>query len=480
MKEDKLDNEIAASLKKKLVEASVPYQLGAWEGFQKKRAAQKRKTIAAWATGIAASLLLLGVGLNSVDFSGNENAADSVEVQLAESTERAPENAVEDFPTTDTIAQESIEDSPVANPEVLKPNTDVSGSENQTEPSGNTKPQGSIVDTRALATVPKTVEKPVKTGVKSLPELPSVSNEKTIAQVKENIKTVEPPLIAKTEEAEEAEKITTQHPPLIAKSDESEKLPTVKATEENPELAKVDLPVESAEKKDFVTESDFPLIPKDKTTVGLGMGVSPGFGSVQGENQVATASTIGVGMLVDIKLPGKLTLGSGLGVNYLSQNAKQESIVMSLGNNYPQTEKLEVRQMQVEMPVFVKYPVTRSNSISIQAGFSNFYAVNENANQENTVERQVAVYNSDALGYSSLSMKQQAVTESMPLESKSGRFYPFATLNFGVNLRILETKGANYVIMPFYNYQVKQVSGYGDTFGLFGASFKMNFGGREK
>ncbi|WP_057940391.1 hypothetical protein [Algoriphagus resistens] len=480
MKEDKLDNEIAASLKKKLVEASVPYQLGAWEGFQKKRAAQKRKTIAAWASGIAASLLLLAVGLNSVDFSGNENAADSGEAKLAESAGESPKNTVEDFTITDAIEQESIEDSPVANLEALKPNTNVSGSENQAEPSDNTRPQGNVIDTKALATAPETVEKPEKTGVKSLPELPLVSNEKTIAQVKENAKMVEPPLIPKTEEVEDTEKIIKQHPPLIAKSEEGEKLPTVKSTEQIPALAKVEEPVEPEEKEAFVTESDFPLIPKDKTTVGLGMGVSPGFGSVQGENQMATASTIGVGMLVDIKLPGKLTLGSGLGVNYLSQNAKQESMVMSLGNNYPQTEKLEVRQMQVEMPVFVKYPVTRSNSISIQAGFSNFYAVNENANQKNTVERQVAVYNNDAMGYSSLSMKQQTVTESMPLESKSGKFYPFATLNFGVNLRVLETKGANYVIMPFYNYQVKQVSGYGNTFGLFGASFKMNFGGGEK
>ena len=151
---------------------------------------------------------------------------------------------------------------------------------------------------------------------------------------------------------------------------------------------------------------------------------------------------------------------------------------MSLGNTYPQVQKLEVRQMQVEVPVFVKYPVTRNNSVSIQAGFSNYYALNQTASQENTTERQSAFYANDALGSSSVSLRQQSVTESSMLESNSGKFYPFATLNFGVNLRVLETKGANYVVMPFYNYQLKQVSGYGDTYGLFGASFKMNFGGK--
>jgi len=457
MKEDKLDKEIAASLKEKLVEASVPYKLGAWEGFQKKRAQRKRKAIAYWASGIAASLLLLAVGINSVGISGNENAS-STEVQLAENTVKSPEKRREEFPATTSEA----ENSPAESIAKQESNSASSDSNALAKASENKKSEINPNSKKALASIPERAPK-TSEKVKGSAEMPVTSAEKAIEQTKEKTTVTQSPLIAKTEKVEI---------PFVEKS-----------SEETLAVAKVEeliVPAIPAEKDKFVAESDFPEIEKDKTTIGLGMGLSPGFGAIQSDNQVATAQTIGLGMLVDIKLPGKFTLGSGLGLNYLNQNNEQESTVMAFGNSYPKTEKLEVRQMQVEVPVFVKYPVTKNNSISVQAGFSNYYALNESASQENTTAQQSAFYANDAMGSSSVSLRQESVTETANLESKSGKFYPFATLNFGVNLRVLETKGANYVIMPFYNYQLKQVSGYGDTYGLFGASFKMNFGGKEK
>jgi len=453
MKEDKLDEEIAASLKKKLVEASVPYELGAWEGFQKKRAQRKRRTIAYWASGIAASLLLIAVGLNTVDTPENSTPS-STEIQLAESAEKSPENRVEEITTreSEAVAENSDE---------LVPNTNASGSKTTEEAPKVQKSETTPADTKALASVPQPAEKSVKTGKdKIVPQDTVIPQEKTLARIPEKESSPQQTLITKVGEVENPVDLEIPKETLaLAKAEESAKL---------------------TEKEKFVAENEFPIIAKDKASVGLGMGLSPGFGAIQSDNQVATAQTIGLGMLVDIDLPGKLTLGSGLGLNYLNQNNEQESTVMSLGNTYPQVEKLEVRQMQVEVPVFVKYPVTRNNSVSIQAGFSNYYALNQTASQENTTERQSAFYANDALGNSSVSLRQESVVENNSLESKSGKFYPFATLNFGVNLRVLETKGANYVVMPFYNYQLKQVSGYGDTYGLFGASFKMNFGGGEK
>lgn len=463
MKEDKLDQEIAASLKKKLVEASVPYELGAWEGFQKVRAKRKRRAIAYWASGIAASLILIAIGLNSVDISKNENI-DSTEIQLAEAIDKAKENRVEEIPA---IESES-ENSPAGTVIEQELSATISDSKGLAKASEDQKPQKNPNSEKALASVPKLIEKSVKTEKSDVwPELPVLSNEKAVAQVPQKPSTKQPEQTAVTKLEEEKNQETLNSSSVI-------KAPETIA------LAKPEEPSKPTVKETFIAESDFPVIEKDKTSVGLGMGLSPGFGAIQNESQVATASSIGLGMLVNIELPGKLTLGSGLGLNYFNQNAKQESMVLSLGNAYPQTEKLEVQQMQVEVPVFVKYPVTRNNSVSVQAGFSNFYSLNGTASQEFTVQKQSAFYANDAVGNSSVSLRQETVVENNSLESKSGKFYPFASLNFGVNLRVLETKGANYVIMPFYNYQLKQVSGYGDTYGLFGASFKMNFGGGEK
>ncbi|MFC5624943.1 hypothetical protein [Algoriphagus winogradskyi] len=465
MKEDKLDKEIAASLKKKLVEASVPYELGAWEAFQKMRAKRKRKAIAYWATGVAASLLLIAIGISSVDLplNLNENAG---EVQVADNTDIRQEITSKQLPTKDSAGEKSIPEPGIESNSKNLNKTPAKTPAIGVTPSETLTPEVRDAEDKTLATDPKIEQKSILTEKATIsPELPALANQKAVAQVPEKPFANQPEqaLITKLQEEKNEE---TSNSSLVIKA--PEKIALAQAEES----------VNPQEKEAFVAESDFPVIEKDKTSVGLGMGLSPGFGAVQSDNQVATASSIGLGMLVDIKLPGKLTLGSGLGLNYYNQNAKQESMVMSFGNNYPQTEKLEVQQMQVEVPVFVKYPVTRNNSVSVQAGFSNFYSLNGTASQEFTVQKQLAFYANDAMGNSSVSLRQEAVVENNSLESKSGRFYPFATLNFGVNLRVLETKGANYVIMPFYNYQLKQVSGYGDTYGLFGASFKMNFGGK--
>ncbi|UZD23081.1 hypothetical protein [Algoriphagus halophytocola] len=455
MKEDKLDQLIAASLKKKLEEAEVPYELGAWESFQKKRKLKQRKAIVYWVSGIAAGLaLLLAVGnvLDSDDL--NQTGASQEIIADQGHTEQNPP-----VPADGSIEPE--QEAKVKSPESFKPS----------EPENT-------ADSELLAAQKSENQASKKTESKPVPEVPAaVLTERQLAS-----NPTEPQLPVKPENPLKQEVIGEGNLTAAINSAEPEKqvekpaqsLALAPAKSEEKNIAKIDLAEPKEEK------ADFPEIEKDKTMVNLGMGVSPGFGGAQANNSVTSASTIGLGMLVDIDLPGKLVVGSGLGLNYLNQVNEVQSSIQAYGNSYPQTDKTEVRQMQIEMPVFVQYPITRNNSISLQAGFSNFFALNQKADLEYTANAPVPSFNADALGSSSFSIQNKVVQESRALESKDGRFYPFATVNLGVNLRVLETKGASYVIMPFYNYQVKQISGYGDTYGLFGASFKLNFGGGEK
>ncbi|PZX61310.1 hypothetical protein LV84_00298 [Algoriphagus ratkowskyi] len=466
MKEDKLDKEIAASLKEKLAEASVPYELGAWEAFQKKRGQRKRRQITYWVSGIAASLLLLAVGLNSFDLTEN-GITNSPEIQLADGTTRARENKAEHLPLVDReVVEPSAE--PMIDQQTVSPN---SGTKLLLEGEEEQKSSKTTIDPKVLNKSVRAEKAEIKEDATILPVKPLTPIEKGRELDKERISIQKPPLIAETKVIEKAEN------QMVERSVEESLALTIEES-----ATKVEEPLTTiapSDKQQFVAESDFPEIEKEKSNVGLGMGLSPGFGAIQNDNQVATAQTIGLGMLVDIKLPGKFTLGSGLGLNYLSQNTEQQSTVMAFGNSYPQTEKLEIRQMQLEVPVFIKYPLTKNNSISVQAGFSNYYALNESGRQENSYDRQVASYSVNADGFSSVSLSSKSMNSAASLEATESKFYPFATINFGLNLLLLESKSASYVIMPFYNYQLKQVSGYGDTYGLFGASFKMNFGGNK-
>ncbi len=447
MKEDKLDKDIAASLKKKLAEASVPYELGAWEAFQKKRALLKRREISIWVAGIAASILLIAIGLNSIDFSV-ENSASPKEIQLAENAEKLSSTSEEENRILDDVISDKsemdVENTPNENTVGKEGRNNVPNSKISDEAAKDIPQQVEEIEKEALAVLPELVEKSGKSvKAKDSNEIPIKSIEKVIKNTEE-ITIIQPPLIAKTEELEKIKNYQIEK-----STEESIALAIVKE-----DTTKVTAPITSdvtSEKQQFVAESDFPEVEKSKSSVGLGMGISPGFGAIQNDNQVATAQTIGVGMLVNISLPGKFTLGSGLGLNYLNQNTELQSTVMAFGNIYPQTEKLEVRQMQVEVPVFVKYPLTKNNSISLQAGFSNFYALNESGSQENSYNRQVANYSLNSDGFSSVTLSNQAVNSTSALQPAESKFYPFATLNFGLNLRLLESKNANYVIMPFYN-----------------------------
>ncbi|MEP0710815.1 MAG: hypothetical protein ABJC55_02740, partial [Algoriphagus sp.] len=314
MKEDKLDKDIAASLKKKLAEASVPYEMGAWEGFQKKRRQRHLRDISYWAAGIAASLLLLVIGLNSVDLTENQNNLPT-ELKLADEAKDLPSSEPETLPTPDTQELDVINEN-LAEAKSILPDTYDESSVNIKLKSNQYPPEKSEVNTLLTDTAngKKGADGKVEVATEA-PLAPQVNKE----EVRNTVGTLQPPLIATTEEVgkKSEEKSAEEQLGSLPKVEESTKLET---------------------NQNLIAESDFPEIPAQKTTLGLGMGLSPGFGAMQNDNQMATAQTIGLGVLLDIKLPGKLTLGSGLGLNYLSQNTEQQSTVMAFGNTYPQTE----------------------------------------------------------------------------------------------------------------------------------------------
>lgn len=451
MKEDKLDKLIAAALKEKMSEGEVPYEFGTWESFDRKRNQKKRKVVGLWLTGLAASLALIFAVTQTMYFNV-EDPTSTDQVGLADATPLDNELPVENSKNTsveESVDQISAEANKISAPkptEITQKSATKNSSliaknssgKNENSVDGEKKGNQSKLENESLI-AEKTSSETVKV------ETAKAENQK-VASESENI--------AQQEEVISSEK-------LIAGSNE-------KSVTISPE-----------ENKTYVKEADFPEIAETKTKVNLGMEVSPGFGGAQANNVTTNASTIGLGMLVDINLPGKLVVGSGIGLNYLSQVNEMQSMNDAFGRAYPQTDKIQVKQVQVELPVILKYPITKNNSISLQAGFSNYYAINQTAEQESQFVAQSAVYTKNELGATSFAIQNRAVDVKSPLESNSGKFYPFATLNVGVNLRVAESKNASYVVMPFYNYQVKQISGYGDTYGLFGASLKVNFGGGE-
>jgi len=454
MKEDKTDKWIASSLKKHLEEGELPYELGAWENFRKKRKAKKRRAVVYWSSAVAASLLLL-FAVSQVFLGPRDVQLEQVKVPLLADADQEvdPLNSNEISSSEKSEEKELLQKTKILEviPSELLAETSKSPNISQKEVEKISNFNESLSKTSDLEAIAKIEEKQVSN---------TFSNKKTIGKV-----ILEEEKMGQEKPINASGLIASQESVKLDLNNSEKKAGDGKSISEGIALS--------------VKEEDFPEIPKNQTKVSFGMGFSPGFGAFQEDNLNTTASSIGVGMLLDLDLPGKLSIGSGFGFNYMNQQNESQLPITIAGYQTSQIEKQDIQQVQLEIPVYFKYPITRNNSVSVQAGFSNFYAINQNAEQQTTVNQQFAVNNtSDAT--SSFTLASKSVSETQVLTNDDSKFYPFATVNFGVNIKLVESKKVDYMVMPFYNHQLRSISGFGESFGMFGASLKLNFGGPGK
>jgi hypothetical protein len=457
MQEDKASKRFASMLRKQQEENPLPYELGAWEAFSQRRSAIARKKTTKWISGLAASLALLlvvgGVWLTK-DSDSNALPADQLASEEKINSSQSPTSEVE---VSDLSESDFLEKSGKEKPEI----------------NGTKEEMARIPDSSAN---PKSVEG--KRG-------PLLAAEAKVSKPKK-----ESPL-EKTGEAEKTGLKTALEGP---KTTENLAKPTVLqsmiASGENVKTEKEVGNTAALEEKGVLRESlpkDPQLSPeeieeilKSPSFARLALGLSPGFGSAQGGTNATTGSSLGFGVMIDKTIAGKIALGSGLAVNYLSQASESQNYIMGANFASPVTATSEIAQVQVDIPLYVSYPVNPSQSISVQAGFSNLITFNQNAEQNSTYTRQISVLDASSAVSNSFTVRSESVSQTADLDVPENRFYPFATANLGVIFRLFESKKTSYEVMPFYNYPLQDFSGYGEKLGIVGASFKVNFGSIQR
>jgi hypothetical protein len=438
MQEDKWSTRLGELLRKKQEEAPLPYAPGAWEAFEARRN-QKRgiPPFWWWSGGIAASLaLMLFFGLQWT----GENQKNQVAVETQMIQEVAPSQSKQSQSNPKSKEREEV-------PKVLAEQTKEKSSRTAINPYAST-PQKSThilakndleVQKGLISSTETASEKVVETGLQQAQALAST------AQVAPPITSMEANLQASLQEEKRA----------------------VPTTATIPSYADI-VPTEAEE-----------LLAQQKDPLSFSLGLGPGFGSSTNASQVTSGSRIGLGMQVDKALAGKLRVGSGLGVNYLSQATEGPAAMKLAGVNSPIERTTQVQQVQVDLPVYLRYSLIPSKSISVQAGFSNLLTFNQAAQQELIYTRQVAAP-ADGTANSLGTLKSAQVVETTPLAGPSTRFFPFALANLGVNVRVYETKKSNYLLMPFYSYPLQDISGTGQNPTVVGAAFKITFGTLKK
>ena len=434
MQEDKWSARLGELLRKKQEEAPIPYAPGAWEAFEARRN-QKRSVPPFWwwSGGIAASLAL--ILFLSLQWTGNNQ-----EQQLALENQTIQEVAPNQSGQSQ-INSESKEREEVL--KVLSKQTAEESSRTATNPIQTTQQESPRLVESDLG-----VQINLVSSTESLSENLKETGLQQALAIASNAK-ASPPPIASLESSLQ---------------DEKNSRPT---TTTGPSYAEI-VPAEAAE-----------LLAQQKDPLSFSLGLGPGFGSRTEASQVTSGSQIGLGMQVDKALAGKLRVGSGLGVNYLSQASEGPSAMKLVGVNSPIERTTQVQQVQVDVPLYLRYSLTSSKSISVQAGFSNLLTFNQAAQQELVYTRQVAVP-AEGTANSLGTLRSTQVVETSPLTGSSSRFLPFAQANLGVNVRVYETKKSNYLLMPFYSYPLQDISGTGQNPAVVGAAFKITFGTLKK
>jgi len=427
MQEDKWSTQLAERLRRLQEEAPQPYLPGAWEAFEVRRN-QKRSLplVWWWAGGIAASLTLLFFvgGLwtgEQQEQAASQQLALATQVPqeesaaLTEQSQGSPESKVNRGESSKIFSQQ--------------PNEKRSDSGRRTFPSS-------------------------KQGSNPLVASSSISSEEPVRLVESATGAVS--------QSSTSGSSTQAASQVVVLAEEKASAPTNPAAPSFTEI----IPSEAEA-----------LLAQQKDPLAFAVGLGPGFGNSSEANQVTSGSRIGLGMQVDMALAGKLRIGSGIGVNYLSQASEGQASLKLVGVNSPIQETTQVQQVQVDLPLYVRFPLSPSRAISLQAGFSNLLTFNQVTEQELVFTRQVT--DSD-LANSLSTQRTVQVTQSSTLPGPSSRFLPFAQANLGVNVRVYENKKTSYLLMPFYSYPLLDISGTGQNPAVVGAAVKITFGTLKK
>ncbi len=429
MQEDKWSTQLGESLRKLQDEATQPYLPGAWEAFEARRN-QKRgiPPFWWWSAGIAASLALLFF-VGSL-WTGEQQEQDAPQ-QLALETQVPQEGSA--------ASHEQSE----GNPE-----TPGNGGEAPANFSKQPNEKHSDSSQKSFLSSEQGTRPYVASAIAS----------------KEQDRIVESASGAAPQATTAASSAQVAAAPIASLGEEKTSSPTHPTAPSFTEI---------------ISSEAEALLAAQKEPLAFAVGLGPGFGSSSEANQITTGSRIGLGLQVDMALAGKLRIGSGLGVNYLNQASEGPLLAHKAGINSPIDRTTEVQQVQVDLPLYVRYALTSSKSISVQAGFSNLLTFNQEAQQELVYTRQVAAP-ADATSNSLSSLKSTQVVESSPLAGPSSRFLPFAQANLGVNVRVYENKKTSYLLMPFYSYPLLDISGTGQNPAVLGAAVKITFGTLKK
>ncbi len=440
MQEDNWNKKLAEYLRRQQEDRPLPYKPGAWEAFEKRRKNLGPYPVALnWPVGIAASVILILAVAKYLDRPRIENQVDKTLV-------------ANDLKTESGV------------PKVIEYDSVIMFKKQEMELPGST--QGEAAGGSGF----RRLERVVVSNSKSPSKQELIHSTSSLENLLDGKEVNEVSTLLNSEK----NTIVDKQPLVVGMVDS--KVSASLMTEQEA----IDV-LFSQDEKEKVPGSEKP----NSSSFFLGFG--PGYGNSTQKSVESSGSNLAIGIIYDLEFKENFSLGSGLGFNFYNQtNLSQyfpqlanNSQVITLSSPVKQEQK--VQQVQVDVPIYVRYALTRNHTVSLQAGFSNLITFNQDALQ--TVSYTIQVRGSDAMnGPTSLvpNFKTQLVNQTSVLDVAKNKFYPLAMANLGVNILVYRTQKTSFLVMPYFTYPLQDISGTGNNPGISGATLKVNFSTTRK
>jgi hypothetical protein len=434
MQEDNWSKRLAESLKKEQEDNPLPYEEGAWEIFNKKKYTTKPLHWYYWSSGIAASIVMGIVLLNSLSTDPlYPEVQNSPEEMAGNNKKESHQDPFSDNITFRIEQKDSLVIQRIENLNVRAP-----------------KSNSLTLQQMGL----------VKNGISLSTDFYSNDMESLSSNLSENH--------SKDSIFNSADQSFFGR--IVSSESSSLKNNTIYLTEEEA-LAKIRIQMQ---------EGPLEVESSKQMASSLFLELGSGFWNTS-QNDISTSgSNISLGLKYDLNVGTNISLGSGLGVNYLNLTNQSEQNFRIAGFSTPIIELQQVQQIQMDVPVYMRYAINTSKSVSIQAGFSNLFTFNQQAIQTVSSSRQVSGTDGMNAMSGTPTLKVEQLSQTSALNIPSNRFFPFASANLGMNILVYTNQKTNFLLMPFYQYPLQDISGTGKNPGVTGAALRMKFGALKK
>jgi|GEM_PF-3122972 len=226
---------------------------------------------------------------------------------------------------------------------------------------------------------------------------------------------------------------------------------------------------------DLFADSTYLALENDKEgnkQLLFGVILASGIGVDNSSQGLTGAMSYNGGVSFELPIADRLSIGTGLVVNYMSTDRESTSFVGDLNNPDKREDAFHSEYFNLGIPIQLVYTLNeRKDNLFALIGINSYYSVKQQTHVNSTTTRDVHVFSGDG--------EPMIVTEtfgsSETIRGEGNELLPAATLDLALSYRLFQSEGLVYEIRPFYRHPISSITGDGTRVPMGGVAIRLLF-----